>query len=341
MITKKKHLIPVITVLVVLIAGYWYIVNLQHFPSIESAFIVPVNSDGFIAPVEEDGVLAPDGSYIYTSFHSRVNLSNGLISSNELAYQLDLEIARSFLSLSPNGHYLTGETGGDESHRYLLDMKEKSYQEESHLCQSWSRDSTRCLEVFHSSLVDMPSNKVIEEWSRNEDFTKIRNVSGSYVFLWDMDRHIPIAEVYPCLNKKGEETNVYCLVSLSYDEIGFSKYKDREHSTIVPILEVQPPREVVSWIFDPKGKYVLFAVWEHAGEYVSGYNDLDTITDSILILVNWRTKQSEEIFRISDIDNTHVAVGRGSSALQWSSDGSTIFISRSYAPAVVLKIKYP
>lgn len=86
---------------------------------------------------------------------------------------------------------------------------------------------------------------------------------------------------------------------------------------------------------------MLFAIWEHDGEYVSGKYDTSTVTDTVLVLVDWRTKKSTELFRLSSIDSSNIAVGRGSSALQWSSDGSTIFIARNYAPAIVLKIKYP
>lgn len=331
---KKFFLIMTIMVLlVVFVIGYVFAHSFYTFPGVRSAFVAPLE--------EMEAVLSPDGSFVYSSLQSKVDLRDGTVTQNELARQL-LYPAWVFLDLSPNGRYLTAATGTDQDdHFYLLDLEGVAYQEGSHMCESWSADSTHCLEIFRSQLIEMPSNQVMEEWSRNEDFQKIRNVSGDYVFLWDMDRRIPIAEIYPCMDEKGKETNVYCLVSLSYDEISFSKYKDREHATVVPIFEVSPPKEVVSWIFDPTGRYALFAVWEHEGNYVSGDYDVSTVIDTALVLVDWRAKTSKEIFRISSIDPEHVAVSRGSSALEWSSDGSTILVWRYNIPPVILKVKYP
>lgn len=130
------------------------------------------------------------------------------------------------------------------------------------------------------------------------------------------------------------------MVSLAYDEGSFPLQKDREYATIMPILEIEPPQEVVSYIFDPTGRYVLFAVWEHNGEYISRKYDTNTVTDTVLILVDWRTKKARNFSPFTN-DSKNTAVGRGSFALQWSADGSTIFIARNYVPAIILKLKYP
>ncbi len=330
---RKSFTILAITLIAVISAGYWYFFREQVFPLVESAFVMPV---------EEHGALSPDGSFIYTSTHTKVDVQDGLQTYNGFDFRFDIYPAWSIMDLSPNGRYLTAQTGSmGNYYKYLLDITEKTYREESHMCNSWSGDSTRCLEFFQFELVEMPENKVVEEWSRNEDFRNLRNVSGDYIFLWDMDKRIPVAEIYPCDDEGNNTSSTQCIVSLSYDEGRFPLHKDREHATIAPILEIEPPQEVVSYIFDPTGRFVLFAIWEHYGEYVSGKYDTSTVTDTVLVLVDWRTKKSTELFRLSSIDSSNIAVGRGSSALQWSSDGSTIFIARNYAPAIVLKIKYP
>jgi len=320
---KKPFLVGSIIILSVLLVGYWYFVHLRPLPSVQAAFIMPV---------DEYGVIAPDGTFMYTSLQTLIDLQTGVESSNDPAYQLKLDVAWPFLHLSPDGRYLTAKSVEDRNHNYLLDMKEKTYQEDSYLCKSWSGDSTRCVEVFDGQLIEMPANKVIEGWNRKEDFRKLSNVSGDATILWDMKRKIPVAHII----NKGMAGKL-SLASYSYDQYN----PDPEHAIILPILEIQPPREIVSFVFDPSGQYILLAVWEHEGEYQVDDYDTSTVTDTVLILVDWRAKENKEIFRISSIDPKHVAVSRGAGSLEWSSDGSTILVYRYYAPAVVLKIKYP
>jgi hypothetical protein len=329
---RKRFLliVGVVVMAIVSLIGYWHFSRPRPFPSVETSFIMPAN---------EDGILAPDGNSMYTDLVSSMDVRTGAWSSIEIAdAPLGLTLASSFLDISPSGRYLTASTDSSFglSH-YLVDVEKKNYQEGSYLCESWSGDSTRCVDSIDSQLIEMPANKAVEEWSRSVDFRKLSNVSGDYSFLWDMDQNIPAAQIYPC----NEQRTSYCLVSLSLSDNVFRKYKDSQQPIALPILELAPSQEVSSYIFDPTGRYVLFAVWENKGEYVKGDYDSSTVTDTALVLVDWRTKENKEIFRISTIDPAHVVVSRGSSALQWSSNGSTILISRFDASDVVLKLKYP
>lgn len=331
---KKQFFIGLAVILSILVTGYWYFSRPHSFPSVQASFIMPV---------KEYGILAPDGNSIYTDLVSFMDIHTGTWSNIEIAdAPPGLTLANSFLDISPGGRYLTASTDSSfGSSNYLVDVEKKNYQEGSYLCESWSGDSRRCVEAIHSQLIEMPANQVVEDWSRTVDFRELSEVSGDYIFLWDRNQRIPVAEIYPCPNENSDRTTAYCLVSLSAGDNVFRKYTFSQPPVILPIFEIAPPQEVVSYTFEPTGKYVLFAVWENKGEYISGDYDASTVVDTALVLVDWRTKKSREIFRILEIDSEHVAVSRGASALQWSSDGSTILVYRNYAPAIVLKLKYP
>lgn len=338
---KKQFLIGLVVILSILVTGYWYFFRPQPFPSVQASFIVPVIREyGVHTP---DGVLAPDGNSIWIGLVSSIDVRTGAWSSIKIVdAPLGLTLAHIFLDISPNGRYLTASAGSSFGFsNYLVDVEQKNYQEGIYLCESWSGDSTRCLEAIFSRLVEMPANQVVEDWSRTVDFRKSSEVSGDYIFLWDRKQRIPVAEIYPCPSENDDQATAYCLVSLSAGDNVFRKYTSSQPPVILPIFEIALSQKVASYTFDPTGKYVLFAVWENKGEYTSGDYDTSTVVDTVLVLVDWRTKKSREIFRISEIDPEHVVVSRGASALEWSSDGSTILVYRNYAPAIVLKLKYP
>lgn len=330
MLHKKYKFIAILIIPITIFIVYWFFDANQSFPKVKNSYVMPS---------EQYGALSSDGIYLYTSTHKKINLQNGSESFIEFITKSNLLPAFAILDLSPNGNYLTAQRGSLENYdRYLLDLQAESYQKESNMCISWSGNSKRCLEFFNFHLVEMPENKIVEGWSKNEDFRDVDNISGDYIFLWDTNKNIPIAEIYPC-DTESKETFTYCLVSLAYDRGRFNLENKSGNLTAISIFEVPNSMEVVSYIFDPTGQYILFAVWEHNGEYIYGDYDTDTVSDTALILVDWRNKKSQEIFRLSNITLENVAVSRGSSSIQWSSDGSTILISRNNAPAIVLKLK--
>ena len=157
-------------------------------------------------------------------------------------------------------------------------------------------------------------------------------VKGNENFLWYVEKNLPIAVVSLNSYVPGLEVNANVVEILSF----FS-----ERSIHLPIYTEKPLQQTIEAIFDPTGQYVLLIVWERSviptegNEEISGKN----VVDTELILVDWRAQKQSELFRISSIDPEHVIAQLDGTA--WSADGSTIFIARKDAPAIVLKIKYP
>ena len=104
------------------------------------------------------------------------------------------------------------------------------------------------------------------------------------------------------------------------------------------LTSVALPNRVVSWVMDPTGRYVLLVVWERTA-VPTGEREFSTdyVTDSVLLLIDWRTKTSREWLRLSDSDTSRI-VARD---VAWSADGSTVLVPRQDAPPLVLKVKYP
>ena len=109
------------------------------------------------------------------------------------------------------------------------------------------------------------------------------------------------------------------------------------------VYESQPPDNVVDVIFDPSGDYLVLTQWKcdpndprQCSQYPDAYYT-NSVMDTVILLVNWRTGEQKELFRLSDIVPDHL-IG---SYTTWSMDGSTLLLWRQDAPPVVLKISYP
>ena len=127
--------------------------------------------------------------------------------------------------------------------------------------------------------------------------------------------------------------------------MGFNSYSgvtNRQENTNIEIFfGLSLPDAVVDWSFDPSGQYVVFAIWNQSAMPLEFDQTISkNVLDSTLVLVDWRTKQSIELLKLSKVDPQNYIIQWGGS-LRWSSDGSTLLVPREGAEALVLKLKYP
>lgn len=168
------------------------------------------------------------------------------------------------------------------------------------------------------------------------DFTKEQTFGATYWFdtLWSKNLGIPVATLNSLPYDK--PTDVEIAVE------SFSLVDPRNPKYSIPIgFSSNYPNHLAGYFFDPTGEYILVAEWQCKEDSIPcSITPLytDNVYDTVLTLVHWRTQEKQELIRISEIDPEHV-VAYG--YMDWSADGSTIFISRKDALPVVLKLKYP
>jgi len=323
--------------------------SIQHsqseFPIIKSIIESPIA--GFGGGELAEYVLIPDGSAVYNYYGEKISVEKGEKSKSFLKNGL-LQLGNS-LRISPNGQYLSGfqtRYGQELSREYFIfnipNQTSTSYQiGNGYPAISWSPNSSRFLVNDYATLVSVPDMQTTTSWNTEVDFKKTKNTYGDGLFLWDADQNIPVASISGC--------GLYCLIdkgNKNNETIGWTLIPITEilnksgHKLFEPVIDVPSPNAVVDISFDPSGRYILFVVWEQLTMPDKDLNPLSkNVTDSILLLVDWRTKKSTELLRLSNIDKQRFVVQPDS--IRWSSDGSTILIPREDAEALVLKLKYP
>jgi hypothetical protein len=190
-------------------------------------------------------------------------------------------------------------------------------------------------------LYDIENNKSLA-FAQSPQNIKSLTTAGNDFFLWDKNSNSPVASqlLRHTNNDTGEtiaQVGYLLLYPGNYGEI------DEDFSTEVIVYESKPPDNIIDLIFDPSGEYLVLTKWECDPDDTQQCTTdpdvyyTDSIMDTVILLINWRTGEEHELFRLSDIVSDHL-IG---SYTTWSMDGSTLLLWRQDAPPVVLKIKYP
>jgi hypothetical protein len=324
--------------MLILAALVWRQAQSSPFPQIVSGRVVEVE-DG---PIYSKIVLNPDGSRAYDSMAYYYLLEDGAPQSDDLAFKLGAAGATIWLSVSPTGRFITGSL--DQHKDYLLDLEQKSFHDVVFTCESWSRDGLRCIDI-NGNLFDILGNQKVEKWDNNLDFREAKNVSGNGQYLWDNDRNVPIAHMFGCPQRDAltlEIIETWC--QLLPPSVRYSEQKSL--GLVDNLVEITMPDSVVGWTFDPTGKYVLLAIWERKPKSYTTYEELvssENVLDTRLLLVNWHTKRTFELGRLSQFTpDSPIMAYPSINGPQWSADGSTILISLyDHKHLLVLKVKYP
>lgn len=280
--------------------------------------------------------LSFDGSKIYLSFTKYYDIESGEVQDNLGAFEALAPGARQFLSTSPQDRFMTA---GDISNSFIFDFVRNDYQEFGFLCKSWSFDSTRCIDI-NGVLVEISSNTKIETWDKNVDFNTIETISGNGDYLWDKEKNIPIAFFSPCpITELGAGNILETNCKLLTPSLDFNQQNNGMEKSV---FTIPPPNTVVDWTFDPSGKFILLAIWERAkNNIVLDYASDENVIDTQFIIVDWRTGETFELFRLSEIKPDYpISLYYGN--MQWSSDGSTLFLPLNRGNGFILaKIEYP
>lgn len=324
--------------------------QLFKFPAVAEVMILEREGESF-----GDYAVSPDGLYYYSSFGGKTNIQTG-----EVTLVDNYVCTRNGpIRLSPDARYLSGNNNATGMGIY--DIQEgKCYQpqnpRDTYPVESWSPESNRFIQAHSKIIMDFPAFMEVQyPIGYPLDFRKVKNIYGNGQTLWDKDSNLPIAE-----------TVTSCEGCTLWDDPSFPNLQAKKFLEIrsldIPSLSesTTPIREkllIFDWItgiyypiFDPTGEYILVAVEERTlpptptqelspQQKYDYYYDSKYVKDTVLMLVHWRTKEHIELLRLSQYGQvqSHAIL----SDMSWSADGSTIFVPRTNAPPLVLKIKYP
>jgi len=168
------------------------------------------------------------------------------------------------------------------------------------------------------------------------DFRGENELAGSSTTLWSRSINYPVGHLTSTITDP-YTVNFWPNLALVS---GLDSYPSTPYEYSV-ILSETP---VIGAILDPTGEYVLISEWVCGSVDDNQSCNWDTlsqedISDTIFTIINWRTGEHQELFRLSDVgDGYYVAYG---SNMYWSADGSTVLIERYDASPVVLTVQYP
>lgn len=308
------------------------------FPVVERSFISSVEINPWsIFALSPDGNTVIDAAFTQTDlitneqsqmFEDTAGLTSYGSIGGSMGWSLDGRyLAATQVVFAPDSTIL-------ESPLVLIDTQTNTAKYYSGVFNGWSAvNSERFMASFYVPM-NVSDGALVTDWETS-DFRKV-SVKGSDNYLWDANQNLPIAFITrtPAVNVDRTETGIHVLA--------ISSNEKKPHTlNILPFYDETPLQRTVDWDFDPRGKYVLLTVWERYKMPNDGKDEIngENVVDTVLILVDWRAQKQFEFFRISSIDPEHVIAQLDGTA--WSADGSTIFIARKDAPAIVLKIKYP
>ncbi len=343
------------TVIIIISIGCTSFASTSAFPIVQSTFISP----SILKPYAHT-VLTPDGKYLTIGDLTQVELSTGMVNRPFDGY-LSKEWQNTYfidnMIWSPDGKYLTVEThlGGSalppvNNLVFIIDTQTQTISEPLEIgpILYGSPFGERILanslttifgfwQVYDENmrnLVPMPSETVNPEKEQT---------GGSAMLLWNRATNMPVAVIdwRDPINAGGTTAAQEIGITLSFgNENGELDY---DFSSYTKKFASMPPDNIIYAIFDPKGEYILIVQWkcsENDSNQCSlypGKEYFNNITDTALILVNWRTGEQQELIRLSQIDPLNVIAQYA----DWSADGRTILVWRKDASPIVLKIKYP
>jgi len=301
----------------------------SQFPLVERVWIAPISLEtGWYAkpgaPFYIEGV-SPDGRFIYSSSGYQANIETG---ETQLVFPVSFD---SFV-MSPSGQYISGISGAFV--RPLYDAGKKDFVSDKSYygpITDFSPDSTRATNIYYpKDIITIPEENPVSNWPMEVDFRQSEHTGGSGNLLWDTDLNIPVAKLNLC----GIECNNNVLLySIPADlESALGQYSQK-------IYQVPSPNKLSGSAFSPDGQYVLLVIWERTAVPLNDQSpSFDFVRDSILVLVNWRTGASKEIFRLSNIASDY-AIASGK--ILWSANGEVVVVQRYKAVPLIIKLNYP
>lgn len=348
----SKRLLQILSLVAVSLSGCQSSNN--KFPLVVEIFVSPVSLSSPRPHYGFNYILSHDGKSIWLSSLEKVDLASGeldrtfidSISSNYKGGTTILPFGRAF-DWSVDGRYLATtsqdvDTQNDVIHPfvYLTDTQEKTVtkMEEIISFQQWSPFNNR------RALVEAPEGRNLWDISKNiklplrdiVDFRQSKSLLGNREYLWDGELNKPIAKLISQVDATLVDQRIIGISSFRVSPI--PNPNPDPDAIFEPVIMLQNAQRWVSLIFDPTGQYILLTITEPDFPPITHAAEIYTeITDTVLFLINWRTKEKTELFRLSSFDPQHVIA----TDIAWSGDGSTILVLRKDTSPLVVKIEYP
>lgn len=217
---------------------------------------------------------------------------------------------------------------------YIFDLQDNSFRR----YETWSRSFSpfNSDQILTDKGVYNLNDGIVFPFLPEYDFRQEKEFGVTkYGVLWSKSLGIPVAE----FNELPYNPSDNVETELAIETYFYANPEGRNYSMNTGIKFKAQSDHTIQIVFDPTGEYVLLAEWQCHESQISceiyPFN-ADSVYDTVLTLVSWRTQEHQELIHLSEIDPEHV-VAYGNMA--WSADGSTIFISRKDAPPIVLKVK--
>lgn len=318
------------------------------FPKIESFYVSPFELTSEEKLFRATMSLNPDGTAIAIGYSfnlvdiesgERINLYETFDVRNKITLA-NHDLLADYVFWSFDGRYLGAQakhyepTSKDPVGRvfYRFDLQTKTAERHELWVSAFSPfDSNQVL--TENGVYNLKDDTIIPyfpeyDFRQEEEFGATNSITG---ILWSKELGIPVAQLSISSPNKIESNVV--LQSLDIEDPTHPKYS-------IPIgFSYEQPDWAIYRRFDPTGEFALIVQWLCSKELepcAAVPVNTNSVYDTVLILVRWRTQERQELIRLSEIDPEHV-VAYG--YMDWSADGSTIFISRKDAPPIVLKVK--
>lgn len=304
----------------------------SSLPTVERVFVSTVT----FGPIDRFA-LSPDGKRVINEAFTEIDLNTGE-QSQRFMDTAGLETYGStggFMGWSVDGRYLAATQMVLAPDSTILDRPVVIIDTQTNTARyykgafnGWSAVNSARFLTNNWTPTNLDGSEV-RDWI-SADFRTVA-VKGNEQFLWDVNQNLPIAIVSLNYYVPGIkiDTKVIDILSFSETTLRFPIYTEK-------LLE-----QTVSAVFDHSGRYVLLTIWERSEIPPEGNDEIfgRFVVDTALVVVDWRKGEYRELFRLSSIGDGNVVALPNKTA--WSADGSTIFVARKDAPAVVLKVKYP
>ena len=215
---------------------------------------------------------------------------------------------------------------------YIFDLQDNSFRRFNTQIRSFSPFSSDKIWTYDGvyNLKDASVIPLLADY----DFRQEKEFGAIGDFLWSKASGIPVAMIQTQPTGASSESDIEIVLwSLDTKDPNNPKY------SVSTGFISKFPNQLAGIFFDPTGEYILVAEWQcHESTTPCSITPFhaDNVYDTVLTLVRWRTQERQELIRLTEIDPEHV-VAYGD--MDWSADGSTIFISRKDAQPIVIKLK--
>ena len=238
-------------------------------------------------------------------------------------------------------HYEPTSVSAEGEVTYIFDLQDNTFRRYDMWSSAFSPFNSN--QILTSKGVYNLNDGTIIPFSPDYDFRQEKEFGATgypiNFFLWGKNLGIPIAQISKLPHNTIEKEHSEVVVK-SFDWYHPVPPAEIAYTVSTGFVSKRPNR-LSGYFFDPTGEYILISEWQcHEGPTPCTVTPVyvDNVYDTILTLVRWRTGEQKELIKLSEIDSENV-IAYGYMA--WSTDGSTIYISRHNAQPVVLKVKYP